>query len=99
MTSASATESTSTTVAGSSNADSSNSGSISSGSISSDSVDAAASTERVSPLHAVHVALGASFTDFGGWQMPVRYSSELDEHHAVPGGDRQPRELHGLHGR
>lgn len=27
--------------------------------------------------------LGASFTDFAGWQMPVRYSSELEEHHAV----------------
>ena len=30
-----------------------------------------------------HEALGASFTDFGGWQMPVRYSSDLAEHHAV----------------
>ena len=25
----------------------------------------------------------ASFTDFGGWQMPLRYSSDLAEHHAV----------------
>lgn len=40
-------------------------------------------TERFSPLHAVHVAAGASFTDFAGWQMPVRYTSDLDEHHAV----------------
>jgi aminomethyltransferase len=31
----------------------------------------------------VHVDAGASFTDFAGWQMPVRYSSELEEHHAV----------------
>jgi aminomethyltransferase len=38
---------------------------------------------RYSPLHAVHVAAGASFTDFAGWQMPVRYSSDLAEHHAV----------------
>lgn len=38
---------------------------------------------RLSPLHQVHVAAGASFTDFAGWQMPVRYSSELEEHHAV----------------
>ena len=30
-----------------------------------------------------HEALGASFTDFGGWAMPVRYSSDLAEHHAV----------------
>jgi aminomethyltransferase len=36
-----------------------------------------------SPLHAEHVALGAAFTDFGGWQMPVRYGSDLVEHHAV----------------
>ncbi len=36
-----------------------------------------------SPLHDVHVALGAAFTDFAGWQMPVRYSSDLAEHHAV----------------
>jgi aminomethyltransferase len=34
-------------------------------------------------LHAVHERLGASFTDFAGWQMPVRYSSDLAEHHAV----------------
>ena len=38
---------------------------------------------RFSPLHAVHVAAGATFTDFAGWQMPVRYSSDLAEHHAV----------------
>jgi aminomethyltransferase len=31
----------------------------------------------------VHVELGASFTDFAGWEMPVRYSSDLAEHHAV----------------
>jgi aminomethyltransferase len=39
--------------------------------------------ERFSPLHAQHVEAGASFTDFAGWQMPVRYSSDLAEHHAV----------------
>jgi aminomethyltransferase len=31
----------------------------------------------------VHVDAGASFTDFAGWQMPVRYSSDLAEHHAI----------------
>lgn len=36
-----------------------------------------------SPLHEVHVAAGAQFTDFAGWQMPVRYSSDLAEHYAV----------------
>lgn len=38
---------------------------------------------RTTPLHERHTALGASFTDFGGWSMPVRYSSDLAEHHAV----------------
>lgn len=40
-------------------------------------------TARLSPLDDVHRAAGASFTDFAGWQMPVRYSSDLAEHHAV----------------
>ena len=35
------------------------------------------------PFHAEHARLGASFTDFGGWDMPVRYSSDLAEHEAV----------------
>lgn len=35
------------------------------------------------PLHDAHTRLGASFTDFAGWSMPVRYSSELAEHRAV----------------
>jgi aminomethyltransferase len=39
--------------------------------------------ERLSPLHQVHVDAGASFTDFAGWQMPVRYTSDLAEHHAA----------------
>ncbi|MFI8631662.1 glycine cleavage system aminomethyltransferase GcvT [Microbacterium sp. NPDC077663] len=38
---------------------------------------------RRSPLHELHERLGASFTDFGGWLMPVRYTSDLAEHHAV----------------
>lgn len=40
-------------------------------------------TEILSPLNGIHVDAGASFTDFAGWQMPVRYSSDLAEHHAV----------------
>jgi aminomethyltransferase len=44
---------------------------------------AQSSSEQRSPLHDAHVAAGASFTDFAGWQMPVRYSSDLAEHHAV----------------
>jgi aminomethyltransferase len=38
---------------------------------------------RPSPLDAVHVAAGASFTDFAGWKMPVRYGSDLAEHETV----------------
>ena len=38
---------------------------------------------RRTPLHEVHVSLGASFTDFGGWDMPLRYASDLAEHRAV----------------
>ena len=38
---------------------------------------------RYTPLRERHEALGASFTDFGGWLMPVRYTSDLAEHHAV----------------
>jgi len=37
----------------------------------------------LSPLHDVHTKLGASFTDFAGWSMPLRYGSELAEHKAV----------------
>lgn len=39
--------------------------------------------ERLSPLHDEHVALGAHLTSFGGWQMPLRYTSDLAEHRAV----------------
>lgn len=41
------------------------------------------SSPRRSPLHALHEEAGASFTDFGGWLMPVRYTSDLAEHKAV----------------
>jgi aminomethyltransferase len=34
-------------------------------------------------LSGIHESLGASFTDFAGWRMPLRYGSELAEHHAV----------------
>ncbi|WFP17470.1 glycine cleavage system aminomethyltransferase GcvT [Citricoccus muralis] len=38
---------------------------------------------RRTALHAAHEAAGARFTDFGGWDMPLRYASELAEHEAV----------------
>ncbi len=37
----------------------------------------------LSPLDALHHDAGATFTDFAGWDMPVRFSSDLAEHHAV----------------
>ncbi len=43
----------------------------------------AAPDELLSPLHELHVEAGALFTDFAGWQMPLRYKSDLAEHHAV----------------
>ncbi|AXE39207.1 glycine cleavage system aminomethyltransferase GcvT [Acidipropionibacterium virtanenii] len=37
-----------------------------------------------SPLEQLHTeVLGARLTDFGGWRMPLRYTSDLDEHRAV----------------
>lgn len=38
---------------------------------------------RRTALDAVHRALGATMTDFAGWDMPLRYGSERDEHNAV----------------
>ncbi|MFB6134912.1 MAG: glycine cleavage system aminomethyltransferase GcvT [Halanaeroarchaeum sp.] len=38
---------------------------------------------RTPPLHDEHEALEASFTDFGGWEMPVEFDSIRTEHHAV----------------
>ncbi|MFF2315166.1 glycine cleavage system aminomethyltransferase GcvT [Arthrobacter sp. NPDC058097] len=40
-------------------------------------------TENYTALYDQHKTAGASFTDFGGWQMPLKYTSELAEHHAV----------------
>ncbi|MGA7296018.1 MAG: glycine cleavage system aminomethyltransferase GcvT [Rhodanobacteraceae bacterium] len=35
------------------------------------------------PLNAEHRALGARMVDFGGWDMPLNYGSQIEEHHAV----------------
>ena len=40
-------------------------------------------TAKASPLLGEHHSLSATFTDFAGWQMPIKYSSELAEHRAV----------------
>lgn len=38
---------------------------------------------RTTPLHALHRAAGARMVDFGGFDMPLHYGSQIDEHHAV----------------
>ena len=35
------------------------------------------------PLFAAHQSAGAKLVDFGGWEMPLHYGSQIDEHHAV----------------
>jgi aminomethyltransferase len=40
-------------------------------------------TLKHSPLDALHRARGAHFTEFGGWELPVRFGSDLAEHNAV----------------
>ena len=38
---------------------------------------------KTTPLTDTHIALGAKMVDFAGFYMPVRYTSDLDEHHCV----------------
>ncbi|MDH5265742.1 MAG: glycine cleavage system aminomethyltransferase GcvT [Betaproteobacteria bacterium] len=38
---------------------------------------------KTTPLNAVHREAGARMVDFGGWDMPVHYGSQVEEHHAV----------------
>jgi aminomethyltransferase len=40
-------------------------------------------TLKATPLNAAHRAAGARMVDFGGWDMPVNYGSQIEEHHAV----------------
>ncbi len=35
------------------------------------------------PLYDTHVALGGKMVDFGGWDMPLHFGSQIEEHHAV----------------
>jgi len=35
------------------------------------------------PLYECHIKAGARIVDFGGWDMPLHYGSQIDEHHAV----------------
>jgi aminomethyltransferase len=35
------------------------------------------------PLYDAHLAAGARMVDFSGWDMPVNYGSQIEEHHVV----------------
>jgi len=38
---------------------------------------------RRTPLYNAHLAAGARMVDFTGWEMPINYGSQIDEHHQV----------------
>ncbi|RED99753.1 glycine cleavage system aminomethyltransferase GcvT [Marinoscillum furvescens] len=40
-------------------------------------------TSKKIPLHDLHVSLGGKMVPFAGYEMPVRYSSDKEEHHQV----------------
>lgn len=42
-------------------------------------------TLKATPLNSAHRAAGAKMVDFGGWDMPVNYGSQIEEHNAVRG--------------
>jgi len=38
---------------------------------------------KQTPLNAFHRRLGAKMVDFGGWDMPLHYGSQIEEHHRI----------------
>ena len=40
-------------------------------------------TSNKTPLYQQHIEAGAKIVDFSGWQMPIHYGSQLEEHHVV----------------
>ncbi len=38
---------------------------------------------KMTPLNQAHRDMNAKMVDFGGWDMPLHYGSQLDEHHKV----------------
>ena len=40
-------------------------------------------TLKETPLIKAHQTMGAKLVDFGGWNMPIHYGSQIDEHHQV----------------
>ncbi len=49
----------------------------------SDSTAVEETAPQRTPLYECHLEAGAKMVEFAGWEMPVRYGSEIDEHHAV----------------
>jgi aminomethyltransferase len=47
------------------------------------STDVIQATMRETPLHAEHMAAGARMTEFAGWDMPIQYTSVIEEHLTV----------------
>ena len=45
--------------------------------------DSTATSLKRTPLYEQHRALGARLVEFGGWEMPLQYSSIVEEHRAV----------------
>lgn len=41
---------------------------------------------KKTPLHAAHQRAGAKLVDFAGWEMPLHYGSQMDEHKQVRAG-------------
>ena len=41
---------------------------------------------KQTPLNQVHREMGAKMVDFGGWDMPLHYGSQIEEHHKVRQG-------------
>ncbi|XOV86092.1 MAG: glycine cleavage system aminomethyltransferase GcvT [Pseudomonadota bacterium] len=35
------------------------------------------------PIYPQHLEAGAKIVDFGGWDMPIHYGSQIEEHHAI----------------
>ncbi len=44
---------------------------------------AGVSVSKQTVLNETHRALGAKMVDFGGWDMPIHYGSQIEEHHQV----------------
>ena len=44
---------------------------------------------KKTPFYALHVSANAKIVDFAGWDMPIQYTSIIEEHQAVRTGIHQ----------